>query len=60
MHYTHKEIILQTTYKGVQFEPMARGGGEFMLKPLSEDVDNLDISSSNSENEMDDPMMDLE
>ena len=39
---------------------MASGGGEIILKILSEDVDNLDISSSNSQDEMADPMMDLE
>jgi len=39
---------------------MASGGGEIILKPLSEDVDNLEISSSSSNDKMSDPMMDLE
>jgi len=39
---------------------MASGGGEIILEPLYEDVDNLEISSSNSQDGMADPMMDLE
>ncbi|XP_065910163.1 dual adapter for phosphotyrosine and 3-phosphotyrosine and 3-phosphoinositide-like [Dysidea avara] len=39
---------------------MASGGGEIILKPLSEDVDNLNISPSNSKDKMADPMMDLD